>query len=63
MFCEAEVKELLTLPIVFWLSHYIWSKIVVFGMQFDQDTLTTMNGDNNFVDKADFLLDNLRTEI
>ena len=28
LFCEAEVKELLTLPIVFWLSHCILSKIV-----------------------------------
>ena len=29
MLCEAEVKELLVLPIVFWLSRYILSKIVV----------------------------------
>ena len=34
MFCEAEVKELLTLPIVFWLSYYILSKIVVLNTLF-----------------------------
>ena len=29
LFCKAEVKELLSLPIVVWLSHYILSKNVV----------------------------------
>ena len=28
LFCEAEVKKLLVLPIVFWLSPYILSKSV-----------------------------------
>ena len=52
LFCEAEVKELLTLPIVFWLSHFfcprLWYSFLVSRNDFVNFCSSPQFSDNAF---------------